>query len=585
MWIDYGKQIVTLIIMLTLSVTSSGARAQGPGPQQVGGLKSVLPPVPRQHPRPAEGMRRDEQWQIERPEDDKQPVASFIDSLKGADAALRVVVGQGRLLTTKRPIAKNEGVAVIAVGDPSIVDFEVLPDPRMIRLIGSRAGVTDLSITTTDGEVFGFEVHVGYDLDLLRAQLKQVFPDALLRLGQIREHLVVEGQARSAAQVAQILGTIQAYLVSLQSSQFSQGGASATVSTAPPPRPFAQQGNGSRGQAITVGEEGGRGGVAGAVATPQIINLIRVPGVQQVMLQVKIAELNRSGLREIGADIFVNAAPDAVIGTQIGGAVADLLGLGLGNPTTAFGIFSGGDTQIFLRALRRNRLLTILAEPNLVTMSGHPANFLAGGQFPVPIPQGGGGANNAITVQYKDFGVQLNFVPFVLDEEVIRLTVSPEVSSIDEALGTTLVVGGDPVPGLNTRRASTTVELRQGETLAIAGLLQVEVDGSTDRIPGLGDLPYVGPLFSNTTHRRDEKELLVLVTPYLVGPMQHDEVPPLPGTEIQDPDDHEFYLLNRIEGRGPVPFPGTTSWDAQQRRQYRLELKSLCGPIGFSESE
>lgn len=129
-------------------------------------------------------------------------------------------------------------------------------------------------------------------------------------------------------------------------------------------------------------------------------------------------------------------------------------------------------------------------------MSGQRASFLAGGQFPVPVPQGTG-ANSQVTIQFKDFGVSLNFTPYVLDEKTIRLQVSPEVSSIDSSLGTTLVAGGDPVPGLSTRRVDTTVELEQGSTLALAGLLQVELDARTERILGLGDLPYLG-LFSAT---------------------------------------------------------------------------------------
>jgi pilus assembly protein CpaC len=194
-----------------------------------------------------------------------------------------------------------------------------------------------------------------------------------------------------------------------------------------------------------------------------------------------------------------------------------------------------------------------------------------------------GGAAGSVTIEFKDFGVQLNFLPFVLDDEVIRLTVTPEVSSIDFSLGTTLVIGGDPVPGLNTRRSTTTVELRQGNTLAIAGLLQVTVDAHTARIPGLGDLPYIGPLFSNTTHSRMEKELLVLVTPYLVGSLEPGECPPLPGAEIMDPDDCEFYFHNRIEGRTGRPYRATTSWDDPHLHLLHLEKKNVCGPVGYSE--
>ena len=219
-----------------------------------------------------------------------------------------------------------------------------------------------------------------------------------------------------------------------------------------------------------------------------------------------------------------------------------------------------------------------------MAMSGHQASFLAGGQFPVPVPQTSGGASNSITVEFKDFGVGVNFVPTVLDDETIRLAVAAEVSTIDFSVGTTLVVGGDPVPGLNTRNVQTTVELKEGHTLAIAGLLQLTLDANTQRIPGLGDLPYIGPFFSNTSHKRVEKELIILVTPYLVAPMKPGDVPKLPGEDIEDPDDVEFYLLNRIEGRTGSKFRATMSWDdpLNIRRHILHERRYACGPCGFS---
>jgi pilus assembly protein CpaC len=312
-----------------------------------------------------------------------------------------------------------------------------------------------------------------------------------------------------------------------------------------------------------------------------------------------VAELNRTAMREIGAD-FLGVDPDtgAIIGTQIGGAtisaIGRVTGAGvIGNAsgqanlsTTVFGIFENGDFEFFLRALRRNSMLKILAEPNLVAMNGHQASFLAGGEFPIPVPQTvTGGVGSTVTVIFKEFGVRLGFLPFILDGDVIRLSVDPEVSSIDFALGTTLVPGGSPVPGLNTRRAHTTVELRQGQTLAIAGLLQLTLDGRTNRIPGMGDLPIIGPFFSNTSGTRIEKELVVLVTPYLVEAMSPDQVPPLPGDEVNEPNDLELYLMNRIEGRTGRDFRSTTAWDdplhLHQRR--KLERNHVRGPHGFSD--
>jgi pilus assembly protein CpaC len=343
-------------------------------------------------------------------------------------------------------------------------------------------------------------------------------------------------------------------------------------------------------------EAAGQLSISVAIPEPQIINLIRVPGSQQVLLKVRVAELNRTALREIGAD-FLGVDPEsgAIIGTHIGGAGISGTGTitggtltgtatGTNGPsTTVFGIFQEGDFEVFLRALRQALVMKTLAEPNLVTMNGQQASFLAGGQFPVPVPQvGASGVAPTVTVQFQDFGVRLSFLPFILDGDVIRLTVDPEVSDVDFSIGTTLVAGGSPVPGLRTRKAHTTVEMRQGQTLAIAGLLQISLAGQTSRIPGLGDLPILGPLFSNTTSNRMEKELVV---PYLVEPMSPEQIPPLPGDEYKEPGDLELYFLNRMEGRTGRDFRSTVLYDDPFHllHHVNLEKKYMAGPCGFSD--
>jgi pilus assembly protein CpaC len=585
------------------------------GGSSIAGLRTRLPTVPDKEPRPVEGDAAGQQWQTERTPEGADPVASFLEPLQGNDVAIDVIVGQGRLLTLKSDIATREGSAVIAAGDPTVIEFNVLPNARMIRLTGKRVGVTDLSITTADDQTYSFEVHVVYDIPLLSAQLKQIFPDAYLRLSQLREHLVVEGQARSNAQVAQIIRTIEAFLESVQTMRRVKGreqapadegdsgprgpqppyGAPGADPMAGPPAGPGQPGEPGPYDPMATPEPGQGVSTEASFARPQIINLIRVPGVHQVLLQVRIAELNRTGMREIGADILgVDPGTGNILGTQIGGAAVSALGtLGLGGlvgtatgdtteVNTAFGIFPSGDFEILLRALRRNSLLRVLAEPNLVAMDGHQASFLAGGEFPVPVAQAGAAAG-AITIEYKDFGVQLNFVPYILEDESIRIQVAPEVSSIDQALGVTLE--GISTPALNTRRANTTVELREGQTLAMAGLLQVELDAHTNRIPLLGDLPYIGPMFSNTGHRKVEKELLVLVTPHLVRPMNPEQVPPLPGEDILDPSDCEFYFFNRIEGCGKCSTPSSVNWHdpTNVSRLIKMEERYIQGPVGLSE--
>ena len=552
-----------------------------------------------------------------------EELAGFLEGVSGTpDGTFEVVLGEGRVLTLKEDfVAANKPRPVIAVGDPSVADFIVV-GARQLRVVGQRLGTTDLSITTPLGKVFTFQVQVVADLTVLRCQLRALFPDAGLKLAQLKDHVVVEGQARDIAQAARILQTIRAYLISVQATESRKvTGQSALAGTPgrstppgpaapgperiPPPAGAAPASNPPGAPSAPpppgadVAVEPGQLTVTATIAEPQIINLIRVVGSQQILLKVRVAELNRTAMREIGADILgVDPESGAIVGTQIGGAgisgsaTATRAGLSgtatatVAPSTTVFGIFQEGDFAVFLRALRRNLLLKTLAEPNLVTMNGHQASFLAGGEFPVPVPQvGASGVAPTITVQFREFGVRLGFVPFILDGDVIRLTVDPEVSNVDPSLGTTLVAGGSPVPGLNTRKAHTTVELRQGQTLMIAGLMQLSLDAQTTRIPGLGDLPILGPFFSNTTHSRIEKELVVLVTPYLVEPLNPDQVGRTPGDEVNEPNDLELYFLGRLEGRTGREVRSTTMYDDPLHliHHVNLEKNQFAGPCGYSD--
>ena len=580
-------------------------------------------------------------------------VPSLLDSAGVSSGEFQVKVGQGRILTLREDlVVPGQPAPFIAVGDPSVTDFFQV-NSRQLRMIGKRLGTTDLSITSGSGKTYDYEIQVVADLDLLDAQLRQMFPDAALRLGQVREKIVVEGQARDAAQVGRIISTLEAAIRSIQqvqivgeindarntgrannpadpaSSNLPTPGGSLPVA---PPAPPVNTAFGPGGGFGVNGFESGTGGggsigpgspgaiQANRIATDQtqVINLIRVPTSQQVMLKVRVAELNRTAFRQIGSD-FLATVPDAqsLFGTQIAGnGFSGVLGgaafpgipvtnggglggmsfvtnrangaLGLGSAATAYGTFGAGAFNTVLTALRRNNLLKVLAEPNLIALNGHQANFLAGGEFPVPsfsgVGAGATGGGGSSSTQFKEFGVRLAFLPIILDNETIRLTVDPEVSTIDFSIATTLVPGGSPVPGLNKRSSHTTVELKQGETLAIAGLLQISLDGQTQRLPGLGDLPFIGEFFSNTTSSRLEKELVVTITPYLVEPMLPGQVPPGPGDEVVGPNDLEFFLLNRIEGRTAIDHRATTHYDDPFGlvRRSIVEKKYLIGPSGYS---
>ena len=496
-----------------------------------------------------------------------------VGNVSETGGGFEVMVGRTRLLTLKRDLPESayevlppEPQAAVAVGDPGVLNFEIV-DARHIRLTGRRLGVTDLSVVTADGTVLDLEVAVVADLDLLRARMAALFPDADVRFGQIRDHIVIEGQVRDTRQAARVVQAVNAYLLSLEE---GRGGPSreepaeivirrADGTAEPPALPaFAQ-----------LGEQA-------EVTPPRVVNLLRVPGPQQVLLKVQVAELNRTALRELGVSFLVrtggggfgsNVSGDLPFGTgsgsagttgpggSAGGTASGSAGATLENPlsvenlltagTPLFGVFGGADFNIFLSALRRNDLFRVLAEPNLVALQGQEASFLAGGEFPIPVPQASSGLGSVITVAYREFGVGLTFIPFLIDGDTVRLSVAPEVSSLDFAQGITLQ--GFRVPALNKRRTSTVVQLRHGQTLAISGLLQLEITGTTGRIPGLGDLPYIGAFFRNNSMRRTEKELVILVTPYLVSPMDGCEVPPRPGDLTSEPDDFEFYLLGHLE--------------------------------------
>jgi pilus assembly protein CpaC len=535
-------------------------------------------------------------------------VMDLVGPLSNVDATLELFVGQARTLTLKKPVSEGKSVGVVALGDPSIADFEILPNPRMLRLSGKRAGLTDLTILFGDESILTLQVFVKYDLELLRAEINQRFPDANIKISQLRENIVLEGQVRTGAMASQIMGLAEAWLsrgsVSAARPIGASGGQGADKMQSledqamSDPNPMAND----LTREVAGLEVGGGAGSGSQTPKGGVINLLRVPGTQQIMLQVRVAELNRTGMREVGADWIFGSDNGNVVGTNISGNVVTAKGTmgstsdngmvngglnsaGTGNVLgangTAFGIFPSANFDVLLRILRKNALLSILAEPNLVAMSGHEASFLAGGQFPVPVVSGLGGQ---VSIQYKDFGVQLRFTPTILDEDTIRLNVAPEVSTIDETLGTTLVPGGIPTPGINTRKVNTTVEMREGETLALAGLLEVAIDAQTTRIPGLGDLPYLGPFFSNTSQQRVEKELLVLVTPYFVAASPNCEDFVLPGQDIQEPNDLEFYLLGRIEGKTGRSFNTVQSWEDPWNCVDRIKLERQClhGPVGFS---
>jgi pilus assembly protein CpaC len=363
------------------------------------------------------------------------------------------------------------------------------------------------------------------------------------------------------------------------------------------------------------GQQGSSTGAAGGGSPYFIINHVHVPGPRQVMLHVKIAELNRTAIRQLGVS-WLDPKNQAILGSTIGGAAnisaiagapgvisqsASTTGVGRNalSPITStfgsgaqatstgnlFGIFNAGQFSIFLNALRTNQLAKILAEPTLMALDGQPARFLAGGLFPYPVPQSSSipGGTAVVTVQFANFGAILSFLPQILSDDVIRLDVEPVFSQLNFASGTQ--INGGTVPAIDQRSARTVVQLREGQTLAIAGLLQTTTNATSQRIPGLGDLPIVGPWFSFNFIDTVETELVVLVTPELVAPMERSEVPPGPGDRVTQPNDYEFYFLGRIEGKlGREHRAATAEFDPLNlMKHFRSENYWVIGPHGHAD--
>ena len=319
----------------------------------------------------------------------------------------------------------------------------------------------------------------------------------------------------------------------------------------------------------------------------KVINLLEVGGAHQVMLEVRVAEMSRSLLRRLGVNFNYISNSGANFGISMLGNLTALgsvplfptpsgfapsnaaSSLGFSDRINAIFRFAGGGATwtTFIDALKEEGLTKVLAEPTLITMSGKSANFLAGGEFPIPVPQPSG-TGTSITVEYKPFGVGLNFSPVVLSSKKISMQVAPEVSDLDFA--NAIQVGGFVIPAITTRRVSTTVELGDGQSFAVAGLLKDNVREVVSKFPLLGDIPILGVLFRSTSFQKNETELIIIVTPHLVKPMNLAKQP-LPTDQYIEPNDFEFYLLGALEGSKKEDRPAGPSSSPDARRGMRLE--------------
>ncbi|MBX7168943.1 MAG: pilus assembly protein N-terminal domain-containing protein [Pirellulales bacterium] len=412
----------------------------------------------------------------------RQPL---VVNLQNASERLEMTVNTSRILTLDQKIPKAQ------VNNPEVLEITPL-SPNQVQVLAKKPGVTQVNLWDENDGIHTVDVIVFGDAQELQMVLQTQFPKSTLRVIPLSNSVIVSGYVDRPDIVNRVIQIAEDY-------------------------------------------------------HPKVINNIAVGGVQQVLLHVKVMEVSRTKLRTLGVDFAEINANDFVVsgisGVLNGFSAATQTVKTTGGETLTLGVVNGGNSFFgFLEALRENNLLKVMAEPNLVTISGRPSSFNVGGEFPILVPQSLG----TVSIQYKKYGTQLDFVPIVLGNGRIRLEVRPRVSEIDNTRS--VVINEIAIPGLRVREVETGVEMRAGQTLAIAGLVQLRTEGRSRGLPYLADLPYVGAMFRRNSSTTNEIELLIMVTPELVDAMEPHQVPPGgPGYDTCAPSDCELYWKGMIE--------------------------------------
>lgn len=503
----------------------------------------------------------------------KQKFDKYVDRTIDVENTYEIIQGRPRLLVLKRPPFR------IQVADETIANY-LLVTERELSLSGYKPGTTTLNLWFQDPaqpgsqEVLSYLVRVVPDAEAkirleqvyesLEEEINRNFPDSVVRLSLVGDKLLIRGQAKDIEDAQHILDIV---------GQSAPGGPekirvdNINVSVVGTPQDFAaaeRQGVDVRSLDSQSREE------LNEQSPSRVINMLHIPGVQQVMLKVTVAEVNRSAARAIGAEVSIG---------NLGNAASFFSMLPVGT-TGGNLLINRGDFDLALNALKQLNLAKTLAEPNLVTLSGQPASFQAGGSFPVPQISGFTAAGLQ-GVDFIPFGVQLQFIPVVTDTDRVRMQLNATVSTRDDT--NSADIGGTVVPSLTTRNFNTVVELREGQTLAIAGLMQTNYGATSFRVPFVGDTPVLGRLFSSDNNSYDEQELVVLVTPYLVQPLEESESPALPGSDLFEPSDIEFFLLGRIDSRYAEDYRTPVRTDIERMKAFhRCQAEFIVGPSGFT---
>ncbi|WP_455279831.1 type II and III secretion system protein family protein [Cupriavidus necator] len=418
------------------------------------------------------------------------------------ESSVVVPVGKSQLIPLPEPVRNR------TLGNPNVVQATMV-SPQTLYVLGRSVGTTNMIVQGRSGSCSIINVVVNADAGGLQTSLGQLLPgEPGIRVMTAADNLVLTGSVTNAQSAQMAMDIAQAYATAAQGDSNKKGG---------------------------------------------VLNMMSVDSPQQVMLEVKVAEVSKTLLNQLGSTVNLQGG----FGSWSGGLVTSLL---TGASTAIFASKANNRPfDIALDAQKNDSLVKILAEPNLVTISGQEASFLAGGKIYIPVAQSNAlGGQATITLQEEEFGVGLKFTPTVLANGRIHLKVSPEVSELSPTGATVRggsLTGQTVLPVITTRRASTTVQMRDGESFAIGGLLTDSARGSLKALPGAGEVPVLGTLFRSTQYQQDLTELVFVITPRLVKPMPTTNYP-LPTDSFSTPNPLSLYFMGNMEGRGkPAPMP------------------------------
>ncbi|MEY4984371.1 MAG: hypothetical protein RIR62_2637 [Pseudomonadota bacterium] len=421
--------------------------------------------------------------------------AEVLRVLQGsASAPLVVPMNRAVVVESDAPFAE------LSIANPGIADISTLSD-RSIYVLGKTPGRTTMTLLSPEGELISnVEVQVTPDIAEFKERLQQILPGEKIEVRTANDGIVLSGTVSSAAKLDRALDLANRY------------------------------------------------------APERVSNLMTVGGTQQVMLKVRFAEMQRTVAKNLSSSVRILGAEGNL---GVSGATGTLLNPVNSDPTggiqlrenaeggIAIGVNTGSlQFQVLLEALESKGVVRTLAEPNLTALSGQEASFLAGGEYPIPVA-----SEDGLTVEYKPFGVELKFTPTVVDGDMINLQMTAAVSSIDNTV--TLTSGTFSVNAFRRRETSTTVEMRDGESFAIAGLLQDDFRNLKGQVPWLGDIPILGALFRSSEYQRAQSELVIIITPHLVSPTRGEALA-LPTDRIRLPSERDFFLFGKVEGQGPA---------------------------------